>query len=354
MSDIVQHCFGAPGRGGPATALQRLLDRSSEHYDVIWQREPAGGISIRLLFRFIAELRRYRPNLVHVRGLGNEGFHAALAARLAGVRHVLVSVHGTHRDLKGGSKFRRFLVSRVLEPITLMLATNIVTVCAFASRRDFLRRFRSKMLHPVPNGVFLPDADAERALQLRKDLGIRENSVLLVTVSRLTHEKGYGDLARAVELLEQGGYAFDLLVIGDGDTDGSIRSLFSSGESVGIHFIGHTSDVGKYLAASDCFVFPTWHENLSNALLEAMAYGLPAIATDVGGNTEVLAEGGGILVPPHDPHGLAEAIGSLIDEPELLRSLGRRARATIEAHYTVDIMVAGWENAYRQALGVSA
>ncbi len=351
MPDIVQHCFGAPGGGGPATALQRLTEASARAYPTIWQSAPAGGISVRYLWLFVRQLRRHRPRLVHVRGLGNEGFHAALAARLAGVPHVLVSIHGTQRDLRQGSGgLRRWIVTRLLEPATLRLASAVTTVCGSAAERDFLRPYRTKMLPPVPNGVVLPLLPDSRGDAVREALAIPPDRPVAVTVSRLTLEKGYGDLAAALRLLGSREPAIELIVVGSGDADGAIRDRFQGLRSTRVHFVGQQADVGPYLAAADLFVFPSWHENLSNALLEAMSYGLPVVATNVGGNQEVVAQGGGLLVPPHDPERLAAALDALLSQPERRRLLGRAARETIERQYSVEQMVAGWEHTYRQIL----
>lgn len=329
----------------------RFTEHSTCTYPVVWQSAPAGGISLGLLWSFVRQLRRHRPQLVHVRGLGNEGFHAALAARLASVPHVLVSVHGTQRDLVGGKAgLRRWIVTRLLEPATLRLASAVTTVCHSAAERSFLDPYRAKLVAPVPNGVVLPALPDGRGAAVRERLGISADRPVAVAVSRLTVEKGYGDLAAALRRLDRQDRAFDLVVVGGGDYDGAIKALFAGLEHVRVHFVGQQADVGPYLAAADLFVFPSWHENLSNALLEAMSYGLPVVATDVGGNREVLLRGGGGLIPPHDPEELASALDGLLGAPERREALGRAARENVERHYSVGMMVAAWEATYRRIL----
>ncbi|ADH90488.1 glycosyl transferase group 1 [Ancylobacter novellus DSM 506] len=347
MPDVLQHCFGSPSTGGPATALARFLEHAGRSYPTMWQPGPAGGLSVGLIRDFMRQIRAQRPRLIHVRGLGNEGFHAALAARLAGVPQVLVSIHGSHRDLQQPrSRLRRAIVAHGLEPATLSLATAIVTVCDYAARRDFLQRHRAKLLPPVPNGVPLPALDRPRRAAVRAELGVGDDRIVAVCVSRLTPEKGYGDLAAALARLDGLDVPLDLVVVGGGDDDGSIRALFAGLRHIGVHFVGHQSDVTPFLEAADLFVFPTWSENLSNALLEAMSYALPVVTTQVGGNTEVIAKGGGILVPSHDPERLAAAIRELIGDPGRMRALGHAARANVERHYSITAMVEGWERTY--------
>lgn len=347
MPDILQHCFSAPGLGGPATALSRLQEQSQPPYPVIWQTEPAGGLSLPLLRRFVREIRHHKPRVIHVRGLGNEGFHAALAARIAGVPEILVSVHGSHRDLKRpASAWRHAVVTRILEPLTLSMATGITTVCSFAARRDFIQKHAAKLLPPVPNGVPLPALDKPARAQVRAELGIGPERCVVACVSRLTLEKGYSDLAEALRQIDTPSSALDVIIVGGGDEDGSIRALFSPLAHIRVHFVGFQRDVGRYLEAADIFAMPSWSENLSNALLEGMSYGLPAITTAVGGSTEVVEQGGGILVPPQDPGPLAEALAALAADPGRREELGRAARANIEANYSLAGMVAKWEQLY--------
>jgi hypothetical protein len=123
---VVQHSWGVRGTGGPVGALERLKQAwSSDQFEFVDMHQDSvnGAIDFKRLRAWRSFLRVEKPAIVHVRGLGNEGFHGALAARLAGVPGVLVSVHGTHRDLSGPMTPKRWLMTRVLEPVTLRMAT---------------------------------------------------------------------------------------------------------------------------------------------------------------------------------------------------------------------------------------
>lgn len=351
MKIILQHCFGLPSHGGPATAMNRFIQVSSHKYPVVWQKRPAKGINIPLMLEMSKEMKSHSPQLVHIRGLGNEGFHAVVAARLAGVPKVLVSIHGTHRDLHNANRMKRFVVSKILEPLTLMLSSAHATVSEFTAQRDFLRPFSDKRLPAVPNGVLLPDLSGNGRTTVRKNLGIPDSVFVLLAVSRLSLEKGYSDLADALRMLPEYESKLHLIVVGSGPDELKIKSLFNDVKNAEVHFVGHQSDVEKYLAASDIFVFPSWHENLSNALLEAMAHALPVVATSVGGNVEVLGKGGGMLVPPKSPSDFGAALRKLIEDKSLREALSKEARKNIEANYSIDVMVCGWESIYQKLLG---
>ena len=119
---IVQHCYGVPGLGGPMSGLRRLLGSSlaqKYRFETCFQPYPAGGINLNLIATMARQIRAYRPDLLHVRGLGNEGFHGYLAGRMAGCSRILVSVHGMVRDsVYYPNRWRQWIVSQILEPFT--------------------------------------------------------------------------------------------------------------------------------------------------------------------------------------------------------------------------------------------
>lgn len=348
---VMQHCFGEAGSGGPVVAFERLLAGSTGFYGQIRQTQPAGGLNLALIRRFVSDIRAFHPELIHVRGLGNEGFHAVVAAKLAGVPNILVSIHGTHRDLRQpGNRLRRWVVTRVLEPLTMVMATHIATVCEFGANRSFLTPFRQKVVGAVPNGVNIPDFTLAADPGLRGRWGIPVNWPLAVCVSRITNEKGYSVLAQALAHLDGKDINFAVLVVGGGDEGGRIQNLFVGLRYIKVVFVGHQKDVGSFLAASDFFLFPSLHENLSNALIEAMAQGLPAIASAVGGNTEVMKKGGGVLVQVGNAEALADAITCFLADPDAVKRMGVEARENVRRHYSLEQMVAGWEDIYDRIL----
>lgn len=352
MSIIMQHCFGKEGSGGPINAYMRLISNSKYSYSSIIQLDAAGGLNISLIKKFVNEIKKENPKLIHIRGLGNEGFHAALAAKIAGVPNILVSIHGTHRDLKYHSNpLKKWIIVNIFEQLTLKFATDIVTVCEYASSRDFLKPYQNKLRGWVSNGVYLPNLTNKKDKDAFKgELNIKKNIRVGICVSRITVEKGYLILAEALKKIDKPDNKFLLLIVGGGDGNGEINSYYSDLKFIKVQFIGHVDNVGKYLSISDFFIFPSLHENLSNALIEAMSYQLPVVATDVGGNTEVLQKGGGVLVKSNDPDDLAEKIQFFLENNDFIESMGKLARTNIEKNYSLDRMVNSWENLYESIL----
>ena len=350
---IVQHGAGEPGLGGPATALDRVLSSNlATRYDFVpmIQAAPARGLNLGLLRQFVHTLRLCRPDLVHVRGLGNEGFHGVLAARIARCPRILVSVHGTVRDLAYVEGVRLRLVRDICEPWTLAMATHVSTVCQWAAQRPFVVRTGSKFVGVVPNGVQIPAGSMLTRSQTRGTLGIGSEDVVLIIVARLTVEKGYLDLAAALAKIPYSGRTCHLLVVGEGPDHSAIREAMQPPRWLHVRFLGRRSDVADLLGAADVFILPSLHENLSNALVEAMAAGLPVVASSVGGNVEVVSKGGGELVPPADPGALTTVLERWIGDPTSRRALGARARKVVEENYTLDHMTGRLGEVYDRIL----
>jgi glycosyltransferase involved in cell wall biosynthesis len=118
-----------------------------------------------------------------------------------------------------------------------------------------------------------------------------------------------------------------------------------------VTFAGIRSDVPQILAALDVFVLPSLWEGMPNAILEAMAAGLPVVATAVGGTPEVVADGKtGLLVPSHNPAAMAEAMERLLRSPDLRHRMGQAGREQVLQHFTVERMVAQTQKLYQQLL----
>ncbi len=350
---IAEHVSGTPGSGGIYRSFQLATESDiGTQYRVVplIQSRPAGGLDVGLILRFARLIRRHGVDLVHVRGLGNEGFHAALAARLAGCQRIVVSVHGTQRDLVGPPSWRRRVVVEVLEPATLRMASHVVTVCDYARRRPPVSAHSDKLVGTIPNGI--PDrlpCPSERA-RVRAQLGIDRDAVVVVYVGRLTVDKGVAVLqAAARDATREALPRIHFLIVGDGPLLPSLQRQ-AHDRGVPITCVGAQDQVWPYLDAADVFVLPSWHENLSFSLLEAMSSGLPCVATAVGGNVEVLGHGGGLLVAPGDPDSLLKAITRLASDEVHRAELGREAAAVASHHYSLEKMVEGWSSLYRMIL----
>jgi sugar transferase (PEP-CTERM/EpsH1 system associated) len=294
--------------------------------------------------------RRFRPDIVHTRNW--TCLDAIIGARLAGVRVVIQGEHGRDAaDPEGRNRLRR-RIRRSLAP----LVTRYVTVS-----RDLYRWLVEDVGIPrrkvtqIYNGVdcerFAP-ADRREA---RRAAGLPEEGMLIGTVGRLDPVKDYAGLIRAFALLPQAPKSW-LVIVGEGPCRADLLGLtLRLGLGDRVRLLGVRDDVPRLLQGLDCFVLSSLGEGIANAILEAMATGLPVVATRVGGNPELVADGGnGLLVPAADPPALAAAMTRYMADPALAAEHGRKGRARAEGEFGTDRMFEAYEALYCQALGSGA
>jgi glycosyltransferase involved in cell wall biosynthesis len=155
-------------------------------------------------------------------------------------------------------------------------------------------------------------------------------------------------LLKALHQLALKGESFEMLLVGDGPQKPHLERLASElGLSSYVRFVGAVDDVPSLLATAHLLVHPSRSEGLSNTILEAMAEGLPVVATDVGGTSEIISDGvTGLLVPPDEPAMLADRIHQLLVSPALRQKLGSAALALVRERCTVSAVTAQYARIY--------
>lgn len=201
----------------------------------------------------------------------------------------------------------------------------------------------------IPNGVdierFAPVTPAEQAA-LRTELGLPSGPLTIFT-GRLAAEKRVDQLLRLWPEIRAVHPEAGLLLLGRGEEEVILRQL--AGE--GVHFLGRIEDVAPYLQAADLFVLPSATEGLSNALLEALATGLPALVSEVGGAADVVEHGeSGWLFPADTPTALREGLLTLLGDAALRAALGQAGRARVVADYALPVIADRLRALYEQLL----
>jgi glycosyltransferase involved in cell wall biosynthesis len=207
----------------------------------------------------------------------------------------------------------------------------------------------------IPNGIDLAEADAALAIgraEARKRLGLFPTDFAVAYLGRLHEEKGVEHLVTAFHALLRAHPASRLLLAGDGP---SRRSLEMAVDTLRlkpfVRFLGTVADPWPLLAGADIFALPSLHEGMPNALLEAMAAGLPSVATAVGAVPEMVADGReAFVVPPGNAGALALALTELATRPALRQVMGALARRRVEDAYRIETTVAGIEHLYEELL----
>jgi starch synthase (maltosyl-transferring) len=208
----------------------------------------------------------------------------------------------------------------------------------------------------IPNGIDLAEADAALAVhrdEARTRLGLFPTDLAVACVGRLHEEKGVSHLVGAFHALLQVQPTARLLLAGDGPARGALQTMVEA-LRLGpfVRFLGTVASPWPLLAAADVFALPSLWEGMPNALLEAMAARLPAVATAVGAVPEMVADGReALLVPPADAGALARALAELAGAPSRRREMGGRARQRVESAYRIETTVAHTERLYDELLG---
>ncbi|MGH8874549.1 MAG: GNAT family N-acetyltransferase [Acidimicrobiia bacterium] len=294
------------------------------------------GVDVRSDLRAARELwrvlRRERPDVLHTHN-PKPGLYGRALGRLAGVPVVVHTGHGLYAT-DSDPLLKRMVVYGLEALAGRFSDTELVQ-----SSEDFhlVRRWRgARPTVLLGNGVdltrFEPARFGEgRRGDLRHDLGIAEDQIVVGMVGRLVAEKGYPELFRAAALLDD---RFVVLVIGPEDPekpDALPAELIRGAETAGVRFLGMRDDVDELYLAMDLFVLPSHREGFPRAAMEAAAMGLPIVATDIRGCREVVEHGeNGLLVPVGDVPALAAAISRLGEDRGLRATMAaagyRRAR----------------------------
>ncbi len=300
------------------------------------------GVDPRIVLALRDRLRAAGVDVVHTHNPLPLAY-GALAGRLARAA-VVHTKHGANPD-----RGRRLLLRRVGGHLAHAYVA-VSSATAAVARRN--RECPSARLHTIPNGVeleaFAHDETARAAV--RAELGIPADAWVFGTVGRVRLEKNFPGLVRAATPLLGAGTR--LVIVGDGDELPALRAAVAAAGAAAEWLVlaGARRDVPRALSAFDAFVMSSDTEGLPLGLVEAMAAGLPVVATDVGGIGEVL-EGGrvGALVPAGDERALREAMAALARDPEAARERGRASLAR-SAHYALGTMVDAYLALYRRSI----
>lgn len=257
-------------------------------------------------------------------------FHSSFLARVVGaVSQVPIRI-SSERTMEGDG-----FGQRLLNRWTVPLATHVVAVsdrvAAYAARKYGIP---PDHLTTVLNGV-----DLEHFLPMQRIH--KRGAPTIGCTARLHAENDHASLLRAFARLGDRWLGACLLLVGRGREEPRLRALGTTlGIADRIHFVGEQVDVAPWLAQMDVYAQASLTAGISNSILEAMATGLPVVATAVGGTPEVVADGEtGFLVAPGDPSALADAIARLLADPRLAEAFGRAGRARVEAHFGEKLML---------------
>lgn len=320
------------------------LDVKQTIFDRIFRVEPMAALRLRRV------LKEFKPDLVV--GHGTDTMKYASLSRL------------THRNIRsvymniGLASFWASTRSRIwLNKFWLRNIDSSVSVSEHI-RTDFIEHYgfdESRAVY-IPNAVqaegFDEASDQSVRQQMRAELGVDDESVVIGMVGRLSPEKGQDTLIRAAARLIGNGLPAKLVLIGDGPERERLENeAKAEGIQSSVHFLGVRNDVPKVLSGLDIFALASKSEGMPGVLIEAGFAGLPSIAYDVGGVTEVLTdESTGLVVPAEDFEALVNGLEGLARRDEWRAQIGERARAWCRSRFDMKIVADQYKRLFNQLL----
>jgi glycosyltransferase involved in cell wall biosynthesis len=310
LADEIESC------GWPVTALN----------------EPE-GLRKWLVFRLAWLFHSWNTDVVHIHN-SKALFYGGPAAKLARTAAVLHTRHG--------QRFESTVSDNLVFRLLTQLVHRVVCVSQDSARLSAAEGIAPARIRTIWNGI-----DVHRFAYVGPCA--RGPAVM---VGRLSWEKDVATLVRATTLAAKQCPDFCLEIAGDGDCLPELRDLASElGVNGQVKFLGEVRDIPALLARSSLLVLPSLTEGISLTLLEAMARGLPVVATRVGGNPEVVIDGQtGYLVPAQRPEAMAERMVELFRQEKLAQTMGQRGRERVMGHFRAAQMVGRYEALYHEIL----
>ena len=295
------------------------------------------GLDLRVIPRLARTLRELRPDVLHTH------LHVlkyALPARLAGPRSVVVhTVHNVaEREVEPQSQWIQRLAFR--GPVTAVAIGEAVAT-------SMARLYGRRPAWVIPNGI--PTAamrsPAGTRARARAAMGVADDTPVILAIGRLNPQKNHAALLAA--MADPGLAGAELWIAGEGELRGALTAQAQGGGVAGrVRLLGNRADVSDLLAAADVFALPSRWEGNPLVVMEAMAAGLPVVATAVGCVGELVTVDTGLLVSPEDPAALTVALVALVSNTGLRGSLGIAASLRATACFDLGVMAGRYLRAY--------
>jgi sugar transferase (PEP-CTERM/EpsH1 system associated) len=300
-----------------------------------------------LPFRLYGLFKKIKPHVVHTHCWGTlvEG---VTAAKLAGVPIVIHGEHGTIETKPRNLKIQRWFWKRCDSVLSISEALK--------QRLSTTVGVSTSLIKAVQNGVDIEKfsyLQKEQINNFKQKFNIPEDAIVIGTVGRLVPVKDQKTLIEAAQIIKEklpGEIA--VVIVGDGPL---MENLQGRAAELGVYnivyFLGRQENISEVMNSFDIFVLPSLSEGISNTILEAMACGLPIIATEVGGSVEIVKDGEyGFFIAPGNKNALASAILKFANDAELRDKFGRNARKTTEEKFSLQSMVNSYEKIYLDLL----
>ena len=307
-----------------------------------WDLTPLLGAQLALTVGSRRALRRmmrgFKPHVIHAQSLHFLSTVTAATLSSPAVPLVTTAHLGSVAELPARVRVPTQTYERTIGRLVLRRSSRVIAVSASVQEHVVALGARPQAVDLVPNGVDVALFDRPRD-------GDPDGPLRVAYTGRLIANKGPDVLLDAVASLHRRGVPLVVDIYGDGARRGAIEARIRREGLAEVRLHGHVSDLPIRLADTDVLVRPSYTEGLPLGVLEGMAAGCAVVATAVPGNTDLVEDGvNGLLVPPGDPDGLADALARLVEQRDLVDQMGREARRRAESY--------SWDSCAEATLGV--
>ena len=291
-------------------------------------------------------IRKADPDIVHT--------HGALSGRIAARRCGKTVIFTRHSAFPVSAKLRYPPGRWVNKLLNEYYSDHIIAVSPAAAENLTDAGVSAKRITTMMNGVApVARRSAEECAAVKREWGVEEEDFVFGILARIETYKGHLDIVNAAEMLAKEGRKFKLLIAGIGNYEEELRREVTARQlDESVRFLGFQTDVAKFLSVLDVQLNASYGtETSSLSILEGFSMNVPAIVSDYGGNPWLVDHGeNGLMFPTRDAKALKECIAKVMDEPETLQNMARRAGEIFEQRFTGKIFAQNIENVYRKTL----
>ena len=300
-------------------------------------------------FEIASFIKSKKINVVHTHS-SKAGILGRLAARVAGVKRIVHTVHGWSFNDFQPYLSRHFYI--LLERLCARLSDKIVVVSEYDKEKGLSEHIGGRNQYlVVPYGIDHSEFKAE-SYSLRKEFGIPSSVLLVGMIACFKSQKAPQDFIEAARLITSKSGNVKFIMIGDGQMRGHVQELISRYQLQDkVILAGWRRDIPQVLCALDIFVLTSLYEGMPIVVLEAMAAAKPVVATNTGGIAEVIKDGeDGFLVTPKAPQEMADRIFTLLTDENLRKRLGENASLSVSENFSVPSMVLAHQQLYLKSI----
>lgn len=295
------------------------------------------GLDLKCIWRLIKLFRREQADVIHTHNM-KPLLHGSIAGKIAGIKSIIHTKHGQSDENT--------------YPFIWNINHKIIAISEDA--RACLLKYNKvdiKKTSVIPNGIpvnSFAESSEHTVNEVKEELNIPRDHKVIGIVARLAIEKDHSTLLKCFSIIIAQTAKIELVIVGDGPL---INTLKEEADNLGIsertHFLGFRSDISRLISAFDVFALSSISEGMSLTLLEAMAAKKPIVATNVGGNPEVvLDEVSGLIVEAQNPKEMASSLMRVLQDSDFATNLGKQGFERVNNHFSVEEMTQKYLTAY--------